>query len=160
MDKILKFFKKLWLFKERLFLVILLGVLALNIYRIFVPPVPEIVKSPPMPEPPVVEDPPRLRLDVKGQYTGLVDRGPFSYYSDTDLDASGNVVKNAGVELLLIKQSASGRWRARLKTKSTKWWDEGDSFETFVLEKIDPVEQTVVVYVEKFAKSITLRVKE
>jgi hypothetical protein len=160
LDKILKLLKKLWLFKERLVLLILLGFLAFNIYKIFAPPALEVAERPTVGPEPVAEEPPLFRMDLKGQYSSLVDRGPFSYYSDA-LDSGDSVTgAKAGVELLQIKERADGRWRAKLKTKSTKWWYEGDSFETFVLEKIDPVEQTVDVYTEKFTRTITLTIEE
>jgi hypothetical protein len=161
LDKILKISKKLWLIKERLVLVVLLGFLAFNIYKIFVPKVPEVAARTTPGSPPAASVPFPVKTDGPGQYRALHTRNPFSYYSDAVLGGkSGVTAEEAGIHLLDLKQVGGGKWRARLKTKSTKWWDEGDSFEEFVLEKIDPESRTVIVYVTKLAKPVTLSVEE
>lgn len=65
--------------------------------------------------------------------------------------------KQAGIELLDVKQGGD-QWHARLKTVlGKKWYIEGDAFEAFKLESINPEEKSVVVFAERFGKSITLR---
>ncbi len=161
MDKILKFFKKLWLFKERIVLVMLLGFLGYNVYKIFVPNDVEPVLPTRPGEVPVAKLPEPRMVDVPGSYRTLTQRNPFSYYSDAEIDPRGGLTgEEAGIKLLDIKEGAPGKWRARLKTKSSKWYDEGDSFEEFELQNIDPVGQTATVFAERFGKTVVLSVEK
>ena len=142
-------------------MVLLLGVLAFNVYKIFVPREVEMtvpasagqVPVPPVPEPQMT--------DAPGQYASFVRRNPFSYYSDAEVDTSGGLTaEEAGIHLIAIKEGIGGKWRAQLKTKVPKWYDEGESFEEFRLEEIDPVEQKVVVYANRFAKTVVLTIEK
>jgi len=157
MDKIQKFFKGIWRYKERIVLVVLLCVLAFRVYELFVPK--ELEASAPVPAgpPPVPEIAPGTPLtDAPGQYS-LLRRSPFSIYSDAKVDAGTMTPEELGLYLLDIKEVA-GKWRARIRTNSArKWYDEGENFEEFVLESIDPKAGTAVVYVERIAKTVTLR---
>jgi len=161
LDKLIKAFKRVWLFKERIVLLILLGVLGYNVYRIFVPVIEEPIVPVVAGNVPVAPLPEPNLSDAPGQFTSFVRRNPFSYYSDAESDPRGGLTgEEAGIELLAIREGIGGKWRARLKTKAAKWYDEGDSFEEFRLEEINHVEQKVVVFAERFAKSVVLNVKE
>ena len=160
MDKLQKVFKGLWRFKERFVLILLLGFLCYRVYELFVPKVLEAAPpdqkgkaEPPQPPP---NNPP---VDAPGQYAGLYHSNPFTYFSDAPTSGEGGLTgKEAGIELLNIKQMPGGKWRAQLKTGAAKkWYDEGEPFEEFKLESINPDDKTVVVYAERFAKTVTLR---
>lgn len=160
MDKIQKFFVGLWRVKERIVLVALLGFLAFRVYQLFVPQTLEAGSTdqkgeaePPQPAP---NNP---APDAPGQYAALYNSNAFTYYSDAPVDSGGGLTpKEAGIELLDLKQGPGGAWRARLKTGAArKWYNEGEEFEEFKVESINPDEKTVVVYAERFAKTVTLR---
>jgi hypothetical protein len=159
MDKLQKLMKSIWRYKERFVLVVLLCFLCFRVYELFVPKVMEAAvpeergkPDPPMPPP---GNPP---VDGPGQYAGLYRSNAFSYFSDAPTDGEGVSGKEAGIELLNLKQMPDGRWRAQLKTSVTKkWYDEGEPFEEFKLESINPDDKSVVVYAERFARTITLR---
>jgi len=160
MDKLQKIFKGIWRFKERIVLVALLGVLGFKVYELFMPKeleaaVDDSIGTPPPPPPP----PNRPPLDAPGQYAGLYRSNAFTYYSDTPTGKDQISGKEAGIELLKLQEMPDGRWRAQLKTNAKKWYYEGDEFEQFKLETINAEEQTVVVYAEKFAKTVTLRMQ-
>ncbi len=158
MDKIQKFFKGLWRYKERIVLVALLCVLGYRVYELFTPK--EIaageVDAVGSAAPPEVA-PGSPATDAPGQYQTLVRRSPFSIYSDAMVDLNSVSPEELGLELLDIKE-VIGKWRAQIRTKSAKkWYDEGEPFEQFVLESIDHEAGAVVVYVESIAKTVTLR---
>lgn len=158
MDKLQKILKGFWRYKERFVLVVLLGILGYRVYELFVPKVLEAAPpdqkgkaEPPQPPP---NNPP---VDAPGQYAGLYHSNAFTYFSDAPTSGEGGLTgKEAGIELVDLKE-VRGKWRARLKTVTTKWYDEGEEFEEFKVESINPDEKTVVVYAERFAKTVTLR---
>jgi hypothetical protein len=159
MDKLQKIFKGIWRFKERIVLVALLGVLGFKVYELFVPKeleaaANEVVGKPDPPAPP----PNRPPLDAPGQYAGLYRSNAFTYFSDAPTEGgTGLTGREAGLELLDMKE-VQGKWRVQLKTGvAKKWYDEGEEFEEFKVESINPDERSVVVYAERFAKTVTLR---
>lgn len=158
MDKLQKFMKSVWRFKERFVLLVLLGFLAFRVYELFVPKVleaapPDATGKRDAPQPPPNNPP----LDGPGQFTGIYRTNAFTYFSDAPSDGEGLTAKEAGIELLKLQEMPDGRWRAQLKTTVTKkWYYEGEPFEEFKLESINPDDQTVVVYAERFAKTVTL----
>jgi hypothetical protein len=162
MDKLQKIFKGFWRYKERFVLVVLLGFLGFRVYELFVPKVleaaaPDERGKPAPPQPP----PNNPALDAPGEYAGLYRSNAFTYFSDAPTEGgTGLTGKEAGIELLNLKQMPDGRWRAQLKTSVTKkWYDEGEPFEEFKVESINPEEKTVVVYAERFARTVTLRIQ-
>lgn len=158
MDKLQKIFKGLWRYKERIVLIALLGVLGYRVYELFTPKELEagVVTSTGEAQAPEIA-PGAPFTDAPGQYATLVRRSPFSIYSDAKVDVNGETPEELGLELLDIKD-VGGKWRARIRTNSArKWYDEGESFEEFVLESIDHEAGTAVVYVERIAKTVTLR---
>tara|TARA_R110001592_G_scaffold87975_4_gene259386 strand:+ start:628 stop:1113 length:486 start_codon:yes stop_codon:yes gene_type:complete len=161
LDTIQKFFKRLWLLKERFVLVILLGFLAVNIYKIFDPKVEQLTVQARLGTPPQAELPEPRRGDAPGSYESLYRRNPLSYYSDAKLDGSNRLTaEEVGIHLIQIQKISDTKWRAQLRTKTPKWYNEGESFEEFTLEKINPEDQTVDVYAERFATSITLEIEQ
>jgi hypothetical protein len=159
MDKLQKIFKGIWRFKERIVLVALLAYFGFRVYELFVPKeleaaVTDLSGKPDPPAPP----PNRPPLDAPGQYAGLYRSNAFTYFSDAPTEGgTGLTGKEAGIELLDLKE-VQGKWRAQLKTGvAKKWYDEGEEFEEFKVESINPDEKSVVVYAERFAKTVTLR---
>jgi hypothetical protein len=64
------------------------------------------------------------------------------------------------IRALRIRQ-VNGSYRAQLQTvNTTKWYSEGEEFESFKVMKINPQEQTVSVFSEKDNRTATLRVAE
>ncbi|MBX3177298.1 MAG: hypothetical protein KF886_08060 [Candidatus Hydrogenedentes bacterium] len=158
MDKLQKFFKAIWRYKERIVFVVLLGVLGYRVYQLFNPQEPVSAASPPTgaPEPPQIA-PNAPSPDPPGQYYNMIHRSPFSYYSDAEVDPNRVRPEDLGLQLLDIKP-VGGKLRARVKTESArKWYDEGESFEEFILESIDAEDRSAVVYVERLGQSVTLR---
>ena len=158
MDKLQKIFKGIWRYKERIVLVVLLCVLGYRVYELFVPKELEAgvtTTSGPAEPPEVAPGPPST--DAPGSYATLVRRSPWSIYSDAKVDVDSVSPEELGLQLLDIKE-VGGKWRARIRTNSArKWYDEGENFEEFVLESIDSEAGTAVVYVERIAKTVTLR---
>lgn len=162
MDKLQKFFKGLWRFKERIVLVVLIGFLGYRVYELFnpkplEPPPQTMIGEADLPEQAPNPPPP----DAPGSYYNLIHRSPFSYFSDAIVDGKvGESPEELGLALLDLKQ-VSGKWRVRLKTPAVKgkWYDEGEKFEEFILEKIDPDDKSVEIYVERIAKTVTVRLR-
>lgn len=162
MDKLQKFFKGIWRYKERIVLAVLVCVLGYRVYELFVPNefVSSAQRDTGQPEPPEIA-PTAPAPDPPGQYNTFERRSPFSYYSDAKVDGTGPSAEELGLKLLDIKQVGS-KWRAKVTTPAIergKWYDESESFEEFVLESINAEEGTVVVYVERLAKTMTLRLR-
>ena len=120
MDKLQKIMKGVWRYKERIVLAVLLCVLAYRVYELFVPKTLEASVQPPSGEytPPEIAPNPETP-DAPGQYNTLVRRSPFSYYSDEIVDPNEITLEELGLELLSIRE-VSGKWRARIKTKTAK----------------------------------------
>jgi len=161
MDKIQKFFKGLWRFKERIVLVALLCVLGYRVYELFTPKEIEAV----VPQGSGGAEPPEVApgsplTDAPGQYATLVRRSPFSIYSDAKVNEGDITPEELGLELQDIKK-VGDKWRARIKTETArKWYDEGENFEEFVLESVDNESGTVEVYVTQFSRTVTLTLQK
>lgn len=166
MDKIQKISKWIWLNKERMILVVMFGVLGFRVYRMLYPlpteeqavlraPRPQIPDSEQPPTPPMA--PP---MTPPGTYASLFRQNPFWFYSRESTGTDKNAPVDFGIRLLSMRKVGE-RWRAQLTTKSlTKWYYEGDEFEQFVLESIDPEKKTVVIYSEQYAKRETLSLSQ
>ncbi len=164
MDKLRKIGKWIWCIKERLVLLIMMVLLGYRVYVVINPPqldtlppvrpprkeVPQ-EQRPPMPPPPPV-------LDVPTSYSALYNNNPFWFYSGQSKQGATDEItpERLGIALKKIKQ-VNDSWKAQLSTESTtRWYDEGDKFEAFELQQINPEDGTVVVYVESYAKEFTL----
>lgn len=160
MDKLNKILKGLWRYKERMVLVVMLCFLGYRVYELFNPQPAETAAAavggePELPQIPPNDPPP----DAPGQYYNMLHRSPFSYYSDAPVDDRNALPPEIKLELLAIRQ-VSGKWRAQIRTETAKkWYDEGENFEEFVLESINPDENSAVVYVTRIARSVTVRIR-
>jgi len=165
-DKAVKAFRWIWDNKERMVLVVMVGVLCYRIYVVLNPEVMvETVNARPpdrsveghSPEiiPPEVPAPPAL--DLPGNYTGLYRNNPYWYYAgDRGVGEEEVTAATLGINLLDIKEAA-GTWRAQLQTETTrKWYEEGEQFEEFELIEINAEEGTAVVYSERYGERVTL----
>ena len=165
MDKLRKIGQWIWRNKERMVLVIMVGVLIYQVTAVVFPdeiPTPKMHTPPTAgsivaPTPPVQPAPPPLPPSM----SALVSKNPFWVYGSTSTtNATGE--EDAGIQLVSLTKTPDGKWMARLRTKSTnnRWYREGDSFETFVLRSIDGEGQAVVVYSEKLGKDVTLTLQK
>lgn len=166
-DKLRKAGAWLWAFKERLILLVMVGVLGNQVYLLLNPPAPEspkVLRAPsaefsdttdPSILPPV---PPPIPSDGAGQgsFSALVDRNPFWYYSNQE-DSSGTGDIPADLIQLVRIQTSGNRVRAQLKTRTaTKWFNPGDKFEEFELISIDAAAGTATVFVTSYGKQVVL----
>lgn len=160
MDKLQKFVKGLWRFKERIVLVVMLGFLGFRLWELVNPQEAQSVTSAAAGKAAQLDYPPNAPApDAPGQYYNLLHRSPFSVYSDAPVDTKDSLPPDIKLELTAIRQ-VSGKWRAQIKTETAKkWYDEGEPFEEFVLESINPEENSAVLYVTRIARSVTIRIR-
>ncbi len=169
LDKIQKIGMWFWWNKERFVLLILVGILGYRVYVIIYPPPPPAEKtySPPKKEvpdelkPPMPPLPPPL--SIPGSYASLWRENPFWYFAGETAKRQGSqeiTPQELGITLLNIRQ-VGDRLRAQLRTRSTtKWYDEGEEFEQFVLEQVNPEDNTVVIYSEQYGRRFTLEMRK
>jgi hypothetical protein len=161
----------IWNNKERLVLVIMVGVLCYRVYEVINPPPP--VEIPVVPQPRNVipndwKDAPPVptpipTVDQQPPTRELVSRNPFSTLSGGQ--GVGSTVggeDDIGLQLLGIKPWSGGTFRAQVITKGGKkqYVSEGEEFEEFRIISIDKDAGTVRVFSEKSKKSTTLKLKE
>lgn len=161
-----------WLNKERMVLFIMLVFLAYRVYEVVYPPPPPEEDALQLPQSKLPEDqavrkdlglpatpPVKPPLDLPGDYTALYRRNPFWYFSGKGGGGSGSgsvTAEDLNIQLLNI-QEVDGRYRAQLRTTSTtKWYYEGEPFEEYTLERVNPQERTVVIFAERYGRRITL----
>lgn len=165
-DKLRKAGLWLWLFKERIILIVMVCALANQVYLLLNPAPPELPPPLPAPRKEMAETvdpkiiPPRPQPfpgeGTSAPASGLNDRNPFWYYSSTGSDAKADEVPADLIQLVKIQQLGT-RVRCQLRTRTTtKWYEAGDKFEEFVLEEIDPVAQTATVFVNSYGKRVQL----
>ncbi len=167
-DKVKKIVIWFWLNIEKFVLVVMLGILGYRVYVIAFPPPPPVeeIYSPPRKDvpaelkPPV--PPPLPPGSVPGTYVSLWKENPFWYYAGEPTTGRREQTvseRDLGITLLNIRQ-VGDKWRAQLRTRSTtKWYDEGEEFEQFILEQINPEENTVVIYSEQYGRRFTLQMR-
>ncbi|MBI4557397.1 MAG: hypothetical protein HY706_07435 [Candidatus Hydrogenedentes bacterium] len=166
MDKVLKIGNWIWLNKERMVLGIMVVILGWQVYIVVNPPKDEndnFVASPPgNVSPPADQGPPSPSNPppppAAGEWSSLVRSNPWWVYAQPLTGEGGGKQddQNPGVILLDIQQMSNGEHRARLQTVRPRWYREGESFESFRLERINAEEQTVVVYSEKHGRRLTI----
>lgn len=157
-DRIRKAAFWVWQNKERMVLLVMLGVLCYQVYSVFNPPAPPIERTLMPPKnsvegveasrlpPPVPLDPP---LKLPGDYAGLYRQNPFWEKAGAQTGSGG---PDFYAELLDI-QDLGNRLRARIRTRTrTGWYDEGARFEELTLEQINKAEGYVVIYAESLGK--------
>lgn len=166
-DKLRKAGLWLWAFKERLILLVMVGVLANQVYLLLNPAPPESPKILPAPRPELSEtadpsiQPPVPPMEpgsgpTPGGYDALVARNPFHYYSGQEGGSGQGDVPADLIQLVRI-QTVGDRVRVQLKTRTaTKWYSAGDKFEEFELISIDPAEGSATVFVTSYGKQVVL----
>lgn len=166
-DKLRKVLGWIWHNKERMVLVVMVVILCYRVYEVMNPPpeegpanypspITDRARIPPEAQPPV--PPETVSIDVPGNYSNLYRQNPFWYHSGERTGAGEQAVtpEDLDIELLAIRE-VNGRWRAQLRTQTTRdWYDEGEEFEEFVLEQINPEENSVVIYAARVAERLTL----
>lgn len=170
-DKLLKIGNWLWNAKERMVLAAMFCILCYRAYQVFYPPPPPQEKRLDFPrksledvDPSFIPPQPRSRIpsDLPGAYAGLYNRNPFWYHARAQSGQQQKEItpKDLGLSLHAIRQ-VGGRLRAQLSTMSVKrrWYDEGEKFEEYELQEIDPENNTVVVYAERYARRFTLSIE-
>jgi hypothetical protein len=164
MDKLRKAWQWVWRNKERMVLAVLLIILAYQVYQVAKNPDELFDTTPP---PPVasaeeeVPEPPRPPvMSPPGDYSALYVRNPFWVYSNLgESQDSQQASRDLGIALLNIQKSPGGGNSALIRTLGTKWYKEGEKFESYQLRRIDPEKREAVVYSEKLGKEITLKVQ-
>ncbi len=166
-DKLRKAFGWIWYNKERMVLVVMVAILCYRVYQVmnpppeegpthYPPPITDTAQIPAEAMPPV--PPETVPIDVPGNYSNLYRQNPFWYHSGDRARSEDKALtpEDLDIELLAIRE-VSGRWRAQLRTQTTRaWYDEGEEFEEFVLEQINPEQQSVVIYAARYAERLTL----
>lgn len=166
-DKLRKAALTLWLFKERIILLVMVGALANQVYLLLNPAPPELPPRLPAPSktmadtvnPTIIPPPlpaPQPADNSGSGYGGLVDRNPYWLYSSMEDDKSSKEIPADLIVLKTIKKTGN-RLRCQLETRTTtKWYEVGDKFEEFVLENIDMDAGTVTVFVESYGQRVVL----
>jgi len=168
-DKLRKAGLWIWMNKERMILLVMVGLLCYRVYAVLNPPEPELDAHLPLPRNP---DLATLEPEVKppeppiqpssggpGDYANLNRKNPFWYYS-TQGDAADEADDAcAGISLVGFQQGGTN-WMAQLRTTATtRWYSEGDQFEEFTLLSIDGNAGTVRVYSERVGEECTLELE-
>lgn len=169
MDKIRKFFEWIWGSKERMVLAVMVVLLCWQVYKVVHPTVespdppiprirtelpddPEELKDMALPEPP--PPPPERTADT--DYGSLYRNNPFHAIKGQQ-DTKSATEDKPNISLKKIMTWADGSVKAQLKTKSaTKWYAEGEEFESFRLMSIDMTAKTCEIYSEEHRKRFTL----
>ncbi len=100
------------------------------------PPAPEASPLPPSPV----------------AYNALVKDNPFTAATDRkDVDTTGGP---PNIRLLAIREWGN-TYRAQIQTRTRKWYEAGESFETYQLVSIDPDAGTVEIFSEQHGRTYT-----
>ncbi|MBI2432632.1 MAG: hypothetical protein HYV26_07165 [Candidatus Hydrogenedentes bacterium] len=171
-DKLRKIAAWVWLNKERMVLLIAVGILCYRVYEVIFPPPPEEPKptNPPKNELPAPgpetekllppSPPPRPPIDAPDDYASLYRRNPFSYSSAGGGGATEVKEDELDIALLNIQPGNDGA-RAQLRAGAAKkWYKEGEPFQGYVLEDIDVDAKTVTIYSEQLEKRQTLEMEQ
>ena len=165
MDKIRKLAEAIWCNKERIVFGVMVCILVWHVYSIFNPPPEEKPKEFVVPRVENIADavkdiaaspdPPEER--PVAQWEGIYTPNPFWALSAQTSVTSRTANAPADISLIQIQEGRGGKWRARLKTNVMGWYDEGDSFESFQLLKINPEDRSVEVHSDRLGKVLTLK---
>lgn len=163
MDKIRKIAESLWYNKERIVFGVMVCILFWHVYSIFNPPEEVVLAplNPPKEEPDpgeIAEIPPRPEPRPIQQWEGIYTPNPFWSLSGSYSLSSKTKEAPADISLVRIQQGREGKWRAQLRTNVTKWYNEGESFQSFQLIKINPDDNSVEVRSDRLGRVLTLRV--
>lgn len=167
MDKIAKLGAWLWLYKERLVLLVVVCVLCFRVYKVIVPDTIDLPKVAARPEPVPPDNPPQeiapetepapYRAPLEQPRSALVRQNMFWYYADGG-GQTAETEEKVDLELRGIITLPDGAPAARISSGGgrPKIYKEGEEFEQFKLESIDAENETVKVYAESLSRTITL----
>jgi len=164
-DKIHKLGVLLWQYKERIVLLVVVGVLCYRVYTAINPPeppaptphrLPEVVENDAEILPPAPGVPPRTLIPVDRKE--LAKRNPFWYHAG----GGGNTTDappKVDLELRRIQSAPGGGHRAGIRANGrTGYYGEGDVIDgQYELVSIDPENETVTVRADQFEEPIVLR---
>lgn len=149
-------------------LAVMVGFLINQVYRVIRPPDDTAGQSGPPPRPPsptlsadaVVPGipPPAPPNPLAQDYSSLIRKNPFLYIpagsaqNDTDKDD-----EELELTLLRIVDPGNGKYRAQIKSPaSTRWYEEGEKFESFEVTKINFEEECCQVYSTSQSRSVEI----
>jgi len=157
----------IWNQKEKMVLVVLVCVFGFRVYQVVSgppPAPPEPKKTTGAPE----EDPelpgPRPDKSAKADFQSLIQRNPFSVYG---VSAAGSEDRDGepriDLTLLRIVPWNDGTYRAEIvssRDSRARRYEEGEPFEGYRVESIDPAGNTVTVYSSEYERSFTLQAQQ
>jgi hypothetical protein len=172
MDKLQKLASWFWWNKERIVLLLMVGVLTYRVYEIASPAEPENMPTPrsPLAElPPPAEAPEGLLppsvpgrppAGVPEDYGPLVRRNPWSFHA-SPAGGRTTVAGEQEEEISLLRiQMVRGEPRAQLRAGSQqRWVGVGQDFgNDYRVDEIDAEEGTAVVYAQRLQRPIQLEI--
>jgi len=157
----------IWNQKEKMVLVILLCVFGFRVYQVVngPPPAPpdDTTKKVAPDDTPDLPGPRQARAP-KVNYQSLVQRNPFSVYGvSIGGDESRDGDQRIDLTLVRIVPWHDGSYRAEMvssRDTRTRRYEEGEPFEGYRVETIDPVANTVTVYSSEHERSFTLEAQQ
>ncbi len=161
MNRVRKIGQWLWFNKERMVLVIMVGVLCYQVWEVVSPPEgPEVPNySPPTggnvqtPIPP----PPPAGLGVPPATAELERRNMFTWFPPQEAGGEEEQEIELNIRLVGIRPNPVGDGCiAEIRTGRTNYVEEGDTFEQFQVISIDCEEEIVVVFAEALGREISL----
>lgn len=165
MEKLRRLGTWFWRYKERVVLAAMVCVWGLRVYRVLEP---EKISSERPPSPPKSEVPegmipgaPPLMVerDRPMDVSSLVRMNPFTAVGGGGAAESATRTEDPGISLQKITRWRDGSYRAEVVTKTSKTFrvSEGEQFENFTVNRIDPDTNTVEVFSNELDKTIVLR---
>lgn len=148
-------------------LIVMVGVLVYRVHKVIDPeeretidklraPVESYEGLPPEERPPLTPLPPTI--DIKDNYTNLINRNPFWLYAKgSGTSKPGEVTaEDLGITLHKILENR-GRLTAQISTQTglKRWRSQDAQFEQFELVDINQEEQTITIYSQQYNKDFT-----
>lgn len=146
----------------------MVGFLVYRVYQVVNPPPSPSQKpvSPPGREPPAdfqVPEVPSARdlFESPEDWTGLARRNLFSYRPSAGRQSQEGQDEESLINLTLLSiretPPDSGNFKARIRSASSpRWYDVGESFESYQLESIDPDSQCCDVFSDNLGRVVRL----
>ena len=147
MNRLRKIGQWFWRNKERMVLAVLVVILCFRIYRMLNPIPDETAEAVPPSRAgnqlPLDAERPPLPLPLEAVYevddwSSLSRRNPFFW---SNVTGSGEVSVDGvpqDLKVVRIRETRDGVFSAQIRTQSsTKWYNEGDEFEIYTLQRID-----------------------
>lgn len=142
--------------------------LVYRVYQVVNPPPPPVTDPlrPPGPEPPpgfeVPEVPSARELfEPADDWSGLTRRNLFSYRPNQGAQQQNAQDEEFQVNLTLLSIREtfpdSGEYKVQIRSASArKWYDVGESFESYQLESVDPDTQCCDVFSDNMGRVVTI----